>query len=575
MSTRLYLNLIARLKVLLEYLRRFSVLCLPAIRRLVSFLRFMTFRQYKRQESSARSPDTTMGPDQVGSLSTSGGHTVVLTSALPPTEHPLDAIVIPTQPSQDSRSLPLGGAENNAGYANQETPPEVQRARPILQPIEPNDILRYDKKNKDVPEGWEVCVHPEGALYFRHAAKGVFTEADLRVPRVRDFITDAVEDMEERLAKANFERNPSTMELVLECSDDTWDDGSGDRVCGYYFADTQAKTLFWLDDYDATSLVSEMDALVTEEHMQCELEARFWYHCELFPNHRPYSEVWVQELMGMLLHASIDSMTATDSTSPYKWQEMQNIAACPESQGYVACAVCRLMGTFVHTRFLHLWGTKNARLTRNESVYEDHGDTSSALFRTFSWFFFYASEKYVDALKDLSVDGIINLRLWTDFIERLQVEWSELSLIATVMLTVDVSFLTIQSVDIPSRTPGLTGAAQVAIYLSTVASVGSIIIGLLLNRQHRAISRNDAMVAHQYLGDKYGSAYGFESLAILYTVPYALLMWAALGVVLPSAIAWGFVLGLILVYLHTNWEGTGHRLRLAVADAWSRVKEGL
>jgi hypothetical protein len=51
-----------------------------------------------------------------------------------------------------------------------------------------------------------------------------------------------------------------------------------------------------------------------------------------------------------------------------------------------------------------------------------------------------------------------------------------------VLLNANVAFLSIQSVDSGdrSRTP-----AQLASYLSTVASIGSIVIGLLLLRQHR------------------------------------------------------------------------------------------
>ena len=54
---------------------------------------------------------------------------------------------------------------------------------------------------------------------------------------------------------------------------------------------------------------------------------------------------------------------------------------------------------------------------------------------------------------------------------------------ATVMLTSNVGYLAIQSVDIDmgaDRSPG-----QIASYLSVVANIGSIILGLLLMRQNR------------------------------------------------------------------------------------------
>jgi len=64
---------------------------------------------------------------------------------------------------------------------------------------------------------------------------------------------------------------------------------------------------------------------------------------------------------------------------------------------------------------------------------------------------------------------------------------------ATVLLNANVAFLAIQSVDQisennnPDRSP-----AQIASYLSIIASIGSIILGLLLIRQNRTKSRETA-----------------------------------------------------------------------------------
>lgn len=55
------------------------------------------------------------------------------------------------------------------------------------------------------------------------------------------------------------------------------------------------------------------------------------------------------------------------------------------------------------------------------------------------------------------------------------------------MLNANVAFLAIQSVDVdndPHRS-----AAQIGSYLSVVASIGSIVLGLLLIRQNRTKNR--------------------------------------------------------------------------------------
>jgi len=87
-----------------------------------------------------------------------------------------------------------------------------------------------------------------------------------------------------------------------------------------------------------------------------------------------------------------------------------------------------------------------------------------------------------------------------------------------------MSFLAIQSVDNGSQQLNRS-AAQIASYISIVTSLGSVILALLLVRQHR--SRGSAGEACKFLGCR--TTRGLETLAILYTLPYALLMWSALA----------------------------------------------
>ena len=74
--------------------------------------------------------------------------------------------------------------------------------------------------------------------------------------------------------------------------------------------------------------------------------------------------------------------------------------------------------------------------------------------------------------------------------------WIQPAFQATVMLNANVAFLAIQSVDVnsnPYRSP-----AQISSYLSVVANIGSIILGLLLLRQNRTKSKEtaDEAVSH-------------------------------------------------------------------------------
>jgi len=111
-----------------------------------------------------------------------------------------------------------------------------------------------------------------------------------------------------------------------------------------------------------------------------------------------------------------------------------------------------------------------------------------------------------------------------------------------VLLNGNVGFLAIQSVD--NLDTKLSSAAQISSYLSIVASVGSILLGLLLRRQtkNKVMHKADDVVrlsrvnfnisyftnSHQqaYLNDNSHPLLGLEVLAILHSLPYALFMWA-------------------------------------------------
>jgi hypothetical protein len=111
------------------------------------------------------------------------------------------------------------------------------------------------------------------------------------------------------------------------------------------------------------------------------------------------------------------------------------------------------------------------------------------------------------------------------------------------LLNANVAFLSIPSVDsgfnVLSRTP-----AQLASYFSIVTSVGAVVLGLLLSRQTHTKRRDSPREAvsifllftcHFFLKLNVAQSafmvrmthatFGLEPLAIMYSLPYALLMW--------------------------------------------------
>jgi hypothetical protein len=112
---------------------------------------------------------------------------------------------------------------------------------------------------------------------------------------------------------------------------------------------------------------------------------------------------------------------------------------------------------------------------------------------------------------------------------------------ATVLMNASIAFLAIPTVDNGQNT-FTRSTGQIAGYISVVASLGSVIVGLILLHRNRTQKDDiDVMVACHFaletsimtqiieqvsfLGSHFRAYFGFETLALLYSLPFALLMW--------------------------------------------------
>jgi hypothetical protein len=119
------------------------------------------------------------------------------------------------------------------------------------------------------PPGWEVYIHPEGCIYYRHESVIIFgedpwnvrviTQADL----ARVGVAETIEDLA-KLAYSYARRDPSfprDVDLVLELTD-----MSNIATAGYYFVHHENKCLFWLQDFDGTVIFRECSGVTKLSH---------------------------------------------------------------------------------------------------------------------------------------------------------------------------------------------------------------------------------------------------------------------------------------------------------------------
>lgn len=185
---------------------------------------------------------------------------------------------------------------------------------------------------------------------------------------------------------------------------------------------------------------------------------------------------------------------------------------------HTRCVVARFMSEFIKAKFFNFCGQPGARLDSDQTIYfKDHDHHQSLLFIIASLLLFGAPHTHQEDLKKIWVDRIINRVLWNQFIGKLNDEWAGLALSATVILNANVAFLAI---------PSVQDTAKLLSYLSVACSIAVVLLVLLLVRQNQKKDCERAVTLLKYVSRSF---FGIEALAIMYSLPYGLLMWALLS----------------------------------------------
>ena len=151
-----------------------------------------------------------------------------------------------------------------------------------------------------------------------------------------------------------------------------------------------------------------------------------------------------------------------------------------------------------HTRCLNYYGEPHARLERTFSVHGDAINARTWLIKSISMFLFFAPEVHLLMLQRMWVDGVLHKSVWEEAFKRMNDEWKTITFLvsafgqfeflilvylhskATVILSATVSFLNISGI-----TNNKNSLPYIFSCISIAVTIGSIILGLLLKRQHQ------------------------------------------------------------------------------------------
>ncbi|KAJ7730712.1 hypothetical protein B0H14DRAFT_2409556 [Mycena olivaceomarginata] len=193
--------------------------------------------------------------------------------------------------------------------------------------------------------------------------------------------------------------------------------------------------------------------------------------------------------------------------------------------------------------FCNYYGQYWARLDRFQSVH-GHISKRTILLYSLSPVLFFIPDDLNKSLEEIFVDDLVSSRHYVAFVERISAEWREIVLYvpiqSQVVLNVNVAFLAISSVDAATGSDGSRSMLQISSYISAIASMGSIMLGLTLIRKIRPKGKETALQMGQFLKANNSDVFGFELLATILQVnidslPNALFTWGMIAFIVAFA----------------------------------------
>ncbi|KAK0239657.1 hypothetical protein EDD85DRAFT_457948 [Armillaria nabsnona] len=423
-----------------------------------------------------------------------------------------------------------------------------------------------------LPVGWTKHTHSDGKPYFHHEHDKIITEECLYDRGVAEKVAIYIGILKDAISKRSesFDRIKS-WHLYVEITEyelSVWE-GDDRFRCRYYFVNHDAECIFWLSKCRLDGYLLELRGEMSPDLIRRYLQKEYWIHHYYFSDlHRLTKAQWKSVKESILLAEADVNMSETVSTvscSIDKLKIMSKSIILAEELNASQVAASYMMA-LLRDQILNYHGQRHARTYRGDSIYGyDYINAKRTIpFRTINLLLFYAPIKNYTSLHKVWVDRLISRGPWRHLIEQITDKWQQHVGMATILLAVNMAFLAILSVDDKGASQQHRSVTHILCYLSVASNMATIIIGLSLMNHHNALKHFDVAVVTDFLERHWQMNIGFERLSIMYSTPYALLMWGLVSflasffsmclesanpVSLKHFVALAFLLGTPLVYL--------------------------
>ncbi|KIJ53303.1 hypothetical protein M422DRAFT_242451 [Sphaerobolus stellatus SS14] len=423
--------------------------------------------------------------------------------------------------------------------------PELQKTPLIVEEMTTSFYQSHRNRSNELPGGWNEVIHPHGYIYFWNESFRTIICADLYDPRIQRCLPDVMAEVHPYLwhtnsallatVKDDLFYTPPDFQLILALQSLE----ESPLIFKYYLATLEGRCLFWKHQHDLSETISSYSRVTLPNstfHIRHFMEAEYWLHYETFPNVQQVSVDIIEEAKSFLVYAAMDMRINLITPVELSAEEIDQCLSIAkdvkpsnglESSGYGAWCVGILMRVTALHRFHNFHGEKNARWRRDHLLYDTDEIKEPRSMFIVSSFLFFTPNRYLFSLKNILAGDFVFYSAWKRFVQELHLEWSNLTVIATVILATNVGFLAIPVVDNGNDHAVNRSAQQVLSYLSTITSIGSILVAQVLARYHRIKgleNLDERIPANLHFLTRLGS----NTLSIVYSIPYALLTWGML-----------------------------------------------
>ncbi|KAJ3556809.1 hypothetical protein NM688_g1812 [Phlebia brevispora] len=398
------------------------------------------------------------------------------------------------------------------------------------------DAVTLEYSDATCPQGWEQCVGPEGDVYYHHAERRIYTVSDVNNPDILTWINRSYQQLQVMKASIN-KALPEDSDTAL-CFE----------VGGYYMISWKQKIVFWLHGVNPRIITSGERKVLSLVHLGHKMRSEFWRHVLIFPHFYELSHEYVEELRATLTFGHADVLTSETSLFPYDSGLLESIQRLIDkfpagSQGPARASYMSALARFQYhiekERFLNYHGERYARLDRSTSLYEPPPVQTWGIFNFASALLFFLPDWYLAELRKVYVDKTVHYYSWRRLIGELKKDWESSLTPTTVLLSANIGFLAIQSVDNVST--NVRSLAQIASYVSALFSLAGYVVVQLLMRRHRLALYDTAERGLEYLSGR-DETVGLQTLAICISLPGAFFVWSVLS----------FFLALAFIFFHKS-----------------------